>query len=94
LRWKRLLHSLKEQMTSFSMHIDSCPRCGAPGYVVRKFVKGHGPYPIVQHYDHKSEKGTTRVRQCFISLKKLHPSEEDRINKLLAPEKARKERKR
>jgi len=76
------------------MHIDNCPKCGRPGYLIKKFVKGYGPYPIVQDYKCKSEKGTTRVRQCFISLKKLHPSEEDRINKLLAHEKAREERER
>ena len=73
------------------MHIDHCPKCGRPGYLVKKFVKGHGPYPIVQHYDRKSEKGTTRVRQCFISLKKLYPQERERIDRMLARERRRAE---
>jgi len=75
------------------MHIDHCPKCGRPGYLVRKFRlmhgKRYGPYPTVQHYDSKSAQGTTKVKLCFISLKKLYPSEEARISRLLAQEKAR-----
>jgi len=46
-------------------------------------AKVYGPYLVVQHYVSKSKKGTTRVRPCFISLKKLHP-EKTRIGTLLA----------
>ena len=33
----------------------------------------------------------TRVRQCYVSLKKPHPSDETRISRLLEREKARKQ---
>jgi len=70
------------------MHVDKCPRCGAAGYIVRTYRKIHGktygPYPVVQHYVSKSKTGATQIRLCFISLKKLHPTEEARISKLLA----------
>ena len=92
-RWKRPLYSLREQVTNFGMHIDSCPRCGAPGYMVKKYRKlagrRYGPYLEVQHYASKSPRGTTRVKSCFISLKRLHSSQKTRIFRLLAAEKRR-----
>ena len=69
------------------MHIDSCPKCGSPGYLIKTHRriggKIYGPYLVVQHYVSKSKEGTTRVRPCFISLKKLHPNEKTRIGRLL-----------
>ena len=75
------------------MHIDHCPKCGASGYLVRTYRhtrrQTYGPYLLVQHYVSKSKKGSTRVRLCFISLKKLHPQERERIDRLLARERKR-----
>jgi hypothetical protein len=51
-------------------------------------------YPTVQHYDSKSAEGTTKVKLCFISLKKLYPNEEAWIRRLLAQEKTRERRSR
>jgi hypothetical protein len=75
-------------LTSVVMHIGSCPKCGSSGYIIKTYrkIRGkvYGPYLVVQHYVSKSEKGTTRVRPCFISLKKLHSNEKARIGRLLA----------
>jgi hypothetical protein len=82
--------SLKAQLSSVIMHIDSCPKCGSPGYMIKTYrkieAKVYGPYLVVQHYVSKSKKGTTKVRPCFISLKKLHPEEKTRVGTLLARE--------
>ena len=72
------------------MHVDNCPKCGRPGYLIKTFrrIEGqpYGPYPTVRHYVSK-----TRVKQCYLSLKKLHPADEARIIRLLLErEKARK----
>jgi len=77
------------------MHIDRCPKCGSPGWLVRDYReidgKLYGPYPVVNHYVSKRA-GYSMNRRCFISLKKLAPSEEARISRLLAHEKAREKR--
>jgi len=72
------------------MHVDRCPKCGKPGYLIRTFRRiggqRYGPYPTVQHYNSKSKRGT-RVNPCYLSLKKLHPADEARIIRLLEREK-------
>lgn len=87
-----LLKGEAEASSTGKMHVDSCPRCGKPGSMVKyyKRVGGHlyGPYLRVQHYTSKSPSGTTRARKCSVSLKKLTPSEGDRILRLLRREKA------
>jgi len=73
------------------LHLKSCPKCGAPGWLVRDYreIAGrlYGPYPVVNHYVTKRG-GHSLNRRCFISLKKLHPSEEAHIRNLLAQEKS------
>ena len=74
------------------MHVESCPKCGAPGWLVRDYQeiggKLYGPYPVVNHYVAKRD-GYSANRRCFISLKKLNPSEGAHISNLLAQEESR-----
>ena len=71
----------------YALRIDRCPKCQNRGYIVRKCRRiggrQYGPYIVVQHYASKSQRGTTRVKQCFISMKKLDMNEKTRIRRLL-----------
>jgi hypothetical protein len=79
---------LKAPDRSLDMHVESCPKCNKAGYLVREYrrIRGkrYGPYLAVNHYVSKSHSGHTRIRRCYISLKKLAPNEKVRICNLLA----------
>jgi len=79
---------LKAPGLGLVMHVDSCPKCHEAGYLVREYrrIRGkrYGPYLVVNHYISKSQSGHTRIRRCYISLKKLAPNEKARICNLLA----------
>jgi len=82
------LARLKAPDRSLDMHVESCPKCNKAGYLVREYrrIRGkrYGPYLAVNHYVSKSQSGHTRIRRCYISLKKLAPNEKTRICNLLA----------
>jgi len=74
------------------MHIDKCPKCGQPGHLTKKprriLGRLYGPYLAVEHYAGKTPTGSTRLRQCHISISKLKLAGDEmaRIRRLLAKE--------
>jgi hypothetical protein len=78
------------------MHIDKCPKCGDPGFLVKKYRRCgkpnckcatgslHGPYWTVQHHPSRFKP----IKDCHISQKLLTGDLEERIKELLAKEQA------